>query len=205
MPRTPPRNTRYIDTALGVLTYSQLAPHLAERVAIVEDEIRRRDFASAALDELLILELHRRVVGELIPRMAGRWRTHDVIVGSLEPPAFNQVPVLMREYGLDLKTRIDHLPDSIDERLLQLLAFAEHRLLYIHPFEDFNGRVTRLFLAELLYRLTLPIVNTASEPGPELDTYLAALRAADDRDLQPLIDVWRQRFEKEDLSGGSDA
>lgn len=141
----------------------------------------------------------------LVPRIAGRWRTHDVIVGSLEPPAFHQIPVLMREYGLDLEARIDHLPDILEEHLLEPLAFAEHRLLYIHPFEDFNGRVTRLFLTELLYRLKLPIVNTASEPRPELERYLSALRAADAHDLKPLMDFWRQRFEKDDLMGDADA
>jgi CRISPR-associated endonuclease/helicase Cas3 len=111
----------------------------------------------------------------------------------------------MREYGLDLTARIDHLPDTPGDTLLELLAFAEHRLLYIHPFEDFNGRVTRLFLVELLYRLRLPIVNTASEVGPELETYLSALRAADARDLRALMDLWRRRFEKEDFTGAADA
>lgn len=42
------------------------------------------------------------------------------------------------------------------ERLLETLAFAEHRLLYMDSFVDFSGRVTRLFLAELLRRLGLP-------------------------------------------------
>lgn len=44
---------------------------------------------------------------------------------------------------------------------LDTLAFAEDRLLTIHPFPDFNGRLTRLWLRELLRRARLPQVTLA--------------------------------------------
>lgn len=69
-------------------------------------------------------------------------------------------------------------------------------MLHIHPFEDFNGRVTRLFLIELLYRLELPIVDPATDAGEETQRYFAALRAYDKRDSRPLAGFWRERFEK---------
>lgn len=99
----------------------------------------------------------------------------------------------MRDYVLDLNERLRHVEDS-PARLLETLAFAEHRLLYIHPFVDFNGRVTRLFLGELLRRLDLPAVDLAPEDGEPRERYFAALRAADARDLVPLQAVWQERL-----------
>ena len=41
----------------------------------------------------------------------------------------------------------------------ECLAFAQARLLSIHPFEDFNGRLTRVLLADLLHRLDMPALE----------------------------------------------
>jgi CRISPR-associated endonuclease/helicase Cas3 len=77
--------------------------------------------------------------------------------------------------------------------LLEALAFAEGRFLTIHPFYDFNGRVARMLLFALLYRLELPPVqlvpDDAQKPG-----YLAALSEADTCNWQPLVEIWRRRF-----------
>lgn len=56
--------------------------------------------------------------------------------------------------------------------------------------------MTRLFLTELLHRLRLPPVALApSAPADEAE-YLAALRAGDTGDWQPLMGVWRKQFEQ---------
>lgn len=44
--RRPHAATRYLDTAVGALSYRQLAPLLAERVAVAELEIFERRFAA---------------------------------------------------------------------------------------------------------------------------------------------------------------
>src|SRR5207302_532459 len=79
--------------------------------------------------------------------------------------------------------------------LLELLAFAEGRLLSIHPSPDFNGRVTRLFLGELLRRLELPAVELAPVSPASRTRFLEALHAADKLDWQPLTAFWQERFE----------
>lgn len=66
---------------------------------------------------------------------------------------------------------------------------AEGRLLFIHPFADFNGRATRVWLREILRRLDLPPVQLAPEEKPARDEYLNALRAADRGDWRPLTQV----------------
>ena len=161
---------------------------------MVEAAILRGDYADSSLDEWLLLELHRGICADLVPDWAGKWRDIEVRVGRLEPPAPFQLPVLMRNYALDLQARWSNTVESPDDLLLELLAFAEGRFLTIHPFRDFNGRTIRLFLVELLRRLDLPSVVLAAESSADRQAYFSALEAADESDWSPLMDIWRQRL-----------
>ena len=194
---TPPGGaTRYIQTTRGLLSYSQLAPLLAERVLRVEREIVARAFAERSLSPDLILHFHNQIAGDLCPEWAGRWRDAEVRVGEHHPPPPYRVPMLMRDYGEDLRVRLENASGRMDEVLLETLAFAEGRLLSIHPFTDFNGRVTRLFLRELLRRLQLPPVDLVpTEPASDT-AYRSALRAGDGLDWPPLTRIWKHRFER---------
>lgn len=194
--RPPHAATRYVDTALGVLSYAELAPHLARRVEQTQYAIRQREFDDRLLDESLFLDLHQRICGDLTPGFAGRWRRQEVIVGQHQPPAPHLVAPSMRDYVLDLQARIDVLPPDADDRLLELLAFAEGRLLSIHPFTDFNGRTTRVFIDWLTRRLELPDVDPTPDEGAATDRFLAALRAADQHNWQPLMAIWRERLQQ---------
>lgn len=190
----PSHATRHIETTLGVLTYTELAPHLGRKVRLLEEDFESGRFDDCGLDDDLIRELHSAICGDLVPQMAGFRRT-DVTVGAHTPPPWSQVPVLMRDYTRDLQTRLSVSTRADDERLLETLAFAEGRLLFIHPFTDFNGRVTRLFLRLILRRLDLSPARLA--PAVEgLQEYLNALRAADHGNWQPLMDIWRMRIEE---------
>jgi CRISPR-associated endonuclease/helicase Cas3 len=155
------------------------------------------EFDAHPLDEDLLLELHRRICGALTPAFAGRWRGTDVVVGTHEPPPAHQVAQQMREYVHDLTARLANLPAEPDDLWLEALAFAEGRLLSIHPFADFNGRVTRVFVNWLTRHLHLPDVDPTPDDGEATERYLEALRAGDRREWRPLMAVWRERFEKE--------
>ncbi len=89
--------------------------------------------------------------------------------------------------------RLEHLDEST---LLETLAFAEGRLLSIHPFLDFNGRVTRLWLREVLRRLDLPPVDLVPTIPEDEPPYFNALRAGDTLNWKPLTAIWRQRIER---------
>ncbi|MGH8644133.1 MAG: CRISPR-associated endonuclease Cas3'' [Gammaproteobacteria bacterium] len=147
--RPPQHATRLVETRLGILTYAQLAPHLARNVQRLEERIEDGDYAGAALDDVLLLEFHRLICGDFVPQIAG-WRRADVTIGTHTPPEFFRVPVLVREYSLDLAARQSALAGALDDHLLEALAFAEGRLLSIHPFLDFNGRATRVWLREVI-------------------------------------------------------
>lgn len=199
--RPPAHATRYLQTRLGTLSYAELAPHLAMAAQRVESDIAAGSFDGQPLDDALIAELHRRLCSELTPQFVG-WRRDAVQVGTHLPPDPHQVPMLMREYALDLQARLEAVQAQAhpQDGLLEALAFAEGRLLSIHPFTDFNGRTTRLFLRLLLRRLDLPDVDLA--PGPQhAQSYFEALRAGDHRDWRALMQVWRQRFENITIGG----
>lgn len=194
---TPPGGaTRYIETTRGLLTYSQLAPLLAERVLRAEHAIASGIFAAQPLASDLLLQFHQDIAGDLVPEWAGRWRNAEIRVGLHHPPPPHRVPMLMRDYSEDLRIRLENASGHMDDLLLETLAFAEGRLLSVHPFTDFNGRVTRLFLRELLRRLELPPVDLApADPAGET-AYFAALHAGDQLDWRPLMTIWEQRFEQ---------
>ena len=192
--RSPHGATRYVETTSGRLSYLELAPLLsssAYRIALSLADAEQ----TALLDDDFILSLHRQLCLDLTPQFAGRWRQIEVQIGAHVPPLPYELPQLLRNYALDLAAQTQHCGSDID-RLLELLSFAEGRLLWIHPFADFNGRVSRLFLGELLRRLNLPSLNLAFKPGESTQDYFAALQAYDQRNTEPLKRIWRQRFER---------
>ena len=198
-PRTtrPDRATRFVETTRGILSYQELAPLLAERVTLAEAAIYSGEFSECFLDENLILAIHHRICMDLVPDWAGRWRSVEVRVGNLHPAQSFLLPMLMRDYTLDLRARLDGATGGDETALLECLAFAEGRFLTIHPFQDFNGRTIRLLLTELLRRLDLPMVSLAPEGEEGRKRYFTALEAADTHDWRPLMEIWEERFVRE--------
>ena len=190
----PDRATRYVETTQGILSYSELAPLLAERVVMLEAAILAESFAARPIDESLFTDFHSRICGDLTPEFSGKWRSVAVTVGPLTPPAPHQVPMLMRDYVLDLQARWEEAPVDNLDLTLEFLAFAEGRFLSIHPFFDFNGRTIRVFLIELLRRIDLPRVELAPESDIARAQYFAALEAADRSNWHPLKAIWKSRF-----------
>ena len=73
---------------------------------------------------------------------AGEWRAkteHDVAVGRHQPPSSDAVKAFMEYF----ERRYEFAPMGTGARILAMPA-AHHRLNYIHPFPDGNGRVSRL-------------------------------------------------------------
>ena len=191
----PPHATRFVETTRGILSYSQLAPLLAERVLRVLQDIEDGVFATRPLNESLLLDFHRNICGDLTPDWAGKFRATEVKVGQHSPPPPHQVPMLVRDYFADLNVRLADLSAGRETLLLETVAFAEGRLLFIHPFADFNGRATRLLLAEILRRQELPPVELAPADDTARKNYIQALEAADKLDWKPLIEFWQKRLE----------
>ncbi|MBI4690957.1 MAG: Fic family protein, partial [Nitrospirae bacterium] len=192
------RYTRYIESSLGIKSYSELAPHLAKGVERVMASLLERPPDEIKIMPEFICKLHKDAFEELFPAWAGRYRDRDVTVGTYNPPPYYEVPILIRQYCDDVEFRLSSLgrKPQVNDTFLESLAFAEGRLLSIHPFLDFNGRVTRMLLFALLYRFDLPPVQLVPDEKDEkgTDEYLDALSSADSMDWQPLMEVWRKRF-----------
>ena len=79
--------------------------------------------------------------GNLTGRVApGEWRSAPVIVGRHVPPAADNLDSLMEQF-----CEIYHPGQYSGDRKYIALMSAHHRLVWIHPFLDGNGRVARLF------------------------------------------------------------
>lgn len=188
--------TRHFDTAKGRLSYAELAQHLAAPLLHLEQRIRRGEFSHSPFDQRLLLDFHATLIADLFPQQAGRYRQNEVRVSAHEPPPPWQVAVRILDYVRNLDARLQHLPSEPDERWLEVLAYAEGELLSIHPFPDLNGRISRVWLSELLRRMGLPPVDIVPSDAPFRPRYLAALAAADRHDWQPLMALWRERLER---------
>lgn len=79
--------------------------------------------------------------GEPRAVVPGAWRTHDVRVGRHIAPSHDSVPSFMERFA----AFHDRRATSSRPRRIIALAAAHHRLAWIHPFLDGNGRVVRLY------------------------------------------------------------
>jgi len=187
-------STRYFDTAEGRLSYSELSERVAVPLVAIYDEILQTPPDQIVITSEWLCLRHKRLAGHLFPDWAGRFRDVNVEVGSHTPPPFFEVPIHVRQFCDDLAERLRHEPDGTLGGCAAFLAWADWRFQWIHPFRDFNGRIGRVLLAALLYRLGLPHVQTAPTEPDARRQYLNALRAADAGDLNPLTEVWMQRL-----------
>ncbi|MFJ1457888.1 Fic family protein [Nocardia sp. N2S4-5] len=185
--------TRTFDTPFGTKTYAEISDLIAEPLRVTMNEIARGEFSDLPLDTELIRGFHRRILQEVIPDIAGKWRQCAVRVGSHYPPEHIHVPRRMLEMIDHVHSRLQYADDNLDFQI-EALAYIEAEFLHIHPFTDFNGRAVRLLLAELMQRLDLPVVPLYVEKDTAaFRAYLAALRVYDtDNSLFPLKDFWAE-------------
>ena len=80
--------------------------------------------------------------------------------------------------------------------LISLLAWFQHRFVWIHLFRDYNGIVARLFTNLLLLNLGFPILTIRAETGKDRDKYVKAMKAADNYDLSKLEALIAEALQK---------
>ena len=183
--------------------------HTSVRDAIVEIEEHQREDSrlSDSVSEILNIRKAMRFVDEL---PAGQDLSHSVVrelhkitvkdlhrEGDPTPGAYRSGDVSITGSGhrppghYDLMPSMDDLLDFINERReahLQLLqvAVAHHRFLWIHPFGNGNGRVSRLLSYWMMRRNgfvspnSFRTINPTAVFGGERDQYYDRLAAADD-------------------------
>lgn len=187
----PLDTTRELATATGPKPYSEVAEALAENVANCLTALIENPPEAIVISPEWLRDIHSRIAGELFPEWAGRWRSSEVQVGTHLPPPPQDVSVHVRNFCLDLDERLRHLSGA--QSLAELLAWVDWRFQWIHPFKDFNGRVGRILLVTLGYRLKLPPIDPAAQ-GADMQEYFSALHAADSGNLLPLQTIWLTRL-----------
>ena len=158
----------------------------AEQTNILEAEewafTRKRD----VLDEGFLKSLHKRMFGR-VWRWAGRFRQTERNIGV---DAY-RVQMDLRQLLDDCRYWIENDTYPADE----IAARFHHRLVLIHPFPNGNGRHARLATDLLLTRLGHPRFSWGQvklvNPGETRQRYVAALRAADNHDIRPLLEFVR--------------
>jgi len=193
----PIDSTRYFETARGIKTYSEVSEILAVSVVKTIEAIIHRTPEDINITPEWICKLHGDIASSLFPDWAGRFRDVNVVVGTHTPPPYFEVPIHVRRYCDDLAARLSFAARERNiEMFTETLAFADWRFQWIHPFRDFNGRVGRILLSAVLFKLKLPPADTASVEPVEEERYLKALRDADGGNMSLLTTIWIERLSK---------
>lgn len=159
----------------------------AEQINIADGDrwafSRKRD----VLDEAFLQSLHKRMLGKV-------WKW----AGSFSREANRRIGVDHWLIQPELHTLLSDVRYWIDNKTYpadEIAVRFHHRLVWIHVFPNGNGRHARS-AADLLTvslgidRFTWGSANLV-EPAEARARYVAALRAADDHDIGPLLDFAR--------------
>lgn len=134
-----------------------------------------KEFCQQLPEELLVVsDLKTGRKEKVVP---GDLRQIMVQVGRHVPPAPEDLPALLERFATAYGN--DKLPKI--QRIIGVAA-SHHRLLWIHPFSDGNGRVTRLYSHAFLKELGIgsSLWSVSRGLARAVDNYKAALQAADE-------------------------
>ncbi len=137
-------------------------------------DIHKQFYMQDGMDSYLHIEY-----GDLKTTMTpGTFRHRDVYVGNHQAPAKEKVKSLLTHFDT-MYNQSKHLSKA--EQLIYALC-SHHRLVWIHPFLDGNGRVSRLFLDYLLFKIDLDgygLWNISRGLARDVDKYKSSLQYAD--------------------------
>lgn len=187
----PKGATSYKETAFGILSRSKIIPLEAEGTKKALQYVIRLSEKRVKITPELIQDIHQKGFGFIFPDWAGKFRIVDVTVGEYEPPHYSKIAVLIRNLCDDLEERLKHIPSLEDEErflaeVISLLAWFQHRFVWVHPFKDYNGRLARLLTNLLVLNFGLPALEIKAETGQDRQKYIKAMKAADQHDFSKL-------------------
>ena len=171
-PTKPHGATTYKETAFGIIPRSKLLKLELEGtkrgLEYLYDLVRENK--NAKITPLLICKLHEVSFGWIFPKWVGKYRKIQVTFSGKEAPLYIQIPELIINLCRDLDERLRHLPSANDDpfilEIVKLLAWFQHRFVFIHPFQDYNGRTARMLTTLLLVRFNLPRLKFMSKKKP---------------------------------------
>jgi len=148
--------------------------------------IIKNDYILRSID---ILSLHGLVLRSIEDDFAGRLRNGGVRISGANfvPPNANKVSALLDELIDFVNTNPLELND------IELAAVFHHKLVWIHPFFDGNGRTVRLSMNLLLMRCGFPPAIILKNDRKK---YYEALNQANNGNYQKLMLLMCQALER---------
>lgn len=150
-------------------------------------ERRKRFTVKEVLSEQFVMELHKRMLGD-VWRWAGSFRNSNKNIG-----------VDKYQISIDLRVLLDDCQYWIDNKTFaddEIAVRFKHRIVSIHCFANGNGRHSRLMADVIIEKVFgKPVFTWGSQDlihnGIFRTSYLTALREADKGNIEPLIQFAR--------------
>lgn len=199
----PPGATSYKQTAFGIIPREELLKIELEGtkkgLEFIHSLLKTEN--NVEITPKLIKELHAIAFKWIFPDWAGKFRTIQITYSGKEAPQFFRIPELVRNLCEDLKIRLTNLPkpsevDYIDE-IVELLAWFQYQFVFIHPFQDYNGRLARMLTTLLLLKLRLPPAWISVDNQDDRKMYLHAMLQGDEGNLLSLEKLISESLTKE--------
>ncbi len=141
------------------------------------------------ISESFIRSIQQLVIKDTDPEWSGKYRDGNVIItgSNHTPPEAFEIPHLMNE----LINWVSKNKNSM--HLIELAAVFHHKLVFIHPFFDGNGRTARLTMNLILMQAGYPLVMILKN---DRKRYYDTLEKADKGDLLPFVRFIAQAVER---------
>ncbi len=206
---TKPKDaTNFKETKFGIVSRSKLVKLESEGVKRGLKFIKILSKKDFLISSEMILSIHKKSFAWIFPKWAGKFRKIEVEISGYHPPKFYKVPILIKQFCDDLNERLKHIPpktevDKYLKEIVSLTSWAQHRFVWIHPFNDYNGRTARLLTNLIFLKLGLPLLEIKVEIKKDRERYTRAMQLADKHDyslLEEIISLALQEALKKSLS-----
>jgi Fic family protein len=170
------------ETKLGILNHEELNKHEAKGLKNTWEFLVSHQ--EEVFDTLLVNQAHKYGFNFLYD-WAGKYRITTPLVGNLQLPPPHLITEQMINLFNDLNYKLDNLDKQNLEDLVKLLAWFEHRFIFIHPYTNTNGRMARLLVNYILLKLGYPILDYSNR-SENRTSYIKAMQEADHNDFERL-------------------
>ena len=141
------------------------------------------------VSERFIRSLNQIVMQDIDKEWAGKYRNSGVIIGGADhkPPEALEIPRLMQNL-------ISWVGDNKKKmHPVELASIVHHKLVFIHPFFDGNGRTSRLTMNIVLMQSGFPLVIVLKN---DRKRYYRSLSLADKGDYVPFVNFIARAVER---------
>lgn len=145
------------------------------------------------IDSALCIGIHKAIFSKgAYKESAGKYRKIDVKLSKSQhdPPHWSNVPGEMFEFNKMMDAVIPKLTGKVGDlpNVVLVAAIAQHRIAWVHPFEQGNGRIARIIAALIIEKFGWPHIDT-DMVFRERQHYLSAIQQADKGDIVPLAQI----------------